>query len=63
MHKTAYVEYRPLGVLGVIAPWNYPFHNMFNHVVSVRPPPSPSSSSLVLLLLLLPLRIRLAIDQ
>jgi acyl-CoA reductase-like NAD-dependent aldehyde dehydrogenase len=24
MHKTAYVEYVPLGVLGVIAPWNYP---------------------------------------
>ncbi len=34
MHKTAYVEYRPLGVLGVIAPWNYPFHNMYNHVIS-----------------------------
>jgi acyl-CoA reductase-like NAD-dependent aldehyde dehydrogenase len=24
IHKTAYVEYVPLGVLGVIAPWNYP---------------------------------------
>ena len=24
VHKTAYVEYMPLGVLGVIAPWNYP---------------------------------------
>ena len=24
MHKSAYVEYVPLGVLGVIAPWNYP---------------------------------------
>lgn len=23
-HKTAYVEYMPLGVMGVIAPWNYP---------------------------------------
>jgi len=34
MHKNAYVEYQPLGVLGVIAPWNYPFHNMLNHVVS-----------------------------
>lgn len=34
MHKTAYVEYVPLGVLGVIAPWNYPFHNMLNHVIS-----------------------------
>ena len=34
MHKTAYVEYVPLGVLGIIAPWNYPFHNMLNHVLS-----------------------------
>lgn len=34
MHKKAYVEYQPLGVLGVIAPWNYPFHNMYNHVIS-----------------------------
>lgn len=34
MHKTAYVEYVPFGVLGVIAPWNYPFHNMLNHVIS-----------------------------
>uniref|UniRef100_A0A6S8YE02 Aldehyde dehydrogenase domain-containing protein n=1 Tax=Ditylum brightwellii TaxID=49249 RepID=A0A6S8YE02_9STRA len=34
MHKTAYVEYVPFGVLGVIAPWNYPFHNMLNHIIS-----------------------------
>ena len=34
LHKTAYVEYVPCGVLGVIAPWNYPFHNMLNHVIS-----------------------------
>lgn len=34
MHKTAYVEYVPYGVLGIIAPWNYPFHNMLNHVIS-----------------------------
>ena len=33
MHKTAYVKYLPYGVLGVIAPWNYPFHNMLNHVI------------------------------
>lgn len=25
---------RPLGVIGVIAPWNYPFHNVYNHIVS-----------------------------
>ena len=23
-----------MGVIGVIAPWNYPFHNVFNHIVS-----------------------------
>jgi len=34
LHKSAYVEYVPLGVLGIIAPWNYPFHNMLNHVLS-----------------------------
>jgi len=34
VHKTARVEYHPLGVLGVIAPWNYPFHNLWNHIVS-----------------------------
>lgn len=34
VHKNAYVEYVPYGVLGVIAPWNYPFHNMLNHVIS-----------------------------
>ena len=28
-HKAARVEYLPLGVIGVIAPWNFPFHNMF----------------------------------
>jgi acyl-CoA reductase-like NAD-dependent aldehyde dehydrogenase len=27
MHKKAWVEYVPLGVIVPIAPWNYPFHN------------------------------------
>jgi acyl-CoA reductase-like NAD-dependent aldehyde dehydrogenase len=34
LHKSAWVEYVPMGVLATIAPWNYPFHNMINHVVS-----------------------------
>jgi len=34
MHKRAYVEYLPLGVVATIAPWNYPFHNLLNHVIS-----------------------------
>ena len=34
MHKSASVVYSPLGVVGVIAPWNYPFYNLVNHVAS-----------------------------
>jgi acyl-CoA reductase-like NAD-dependent aldehyde dehydrogenase len=34
MHKRARVEYHPLGVIGVIAPWNYPFYNLFNHIAA-----------------------------
>lgn len=29
-HRTATVEFAPLGVIGAIAPWNYPLHNVFN---------------------------------
>jgi acyl-CoA reductase-like NAD-dependent aldehyde dehydrogenase len=32
MMKKVYVEYVPLGVIGAIVPWNYPFHNVFNPV-------------------------------
>ena len=32
MMKKAYVEFVPLGVIGAIVPWNYPFHNVFNPV-------------------------------
>jgi len=28
VHKVADVVYEPLGVVGVIAPWNFPFHNL-----------------------------------
>jgi acyl-CoA reductase-like NAD-dependent aldehyde dehydrogenase len=28
-HKRAWVEWHPVGVVGVIAPWNFPFHNLF----------------------------------
>ncbi len=28
MHKAARVVYQPLGVVGVICPWNFPFHNI-----------------------------------
>lgn len=33
-HKSASVEYMPLGVIAAIAPWNYPLHNLFNPVVA-----------------------------
>ena len=29
-YKKAWVEYHPVGVVGAIVPWNYPFHNIFN---------------------------------
>ena len=32
MMKNVYVEFIPLGVIGAIVPWNYPFHNVFNPV-------------------------------
>lgn len=34
LHKTARVEYHPLGVIGAIVPWNYPFHNIFNPMLA-----------------------------
>lgn len=30
--KKVRVEYIPLGVIGAIVPWNYPFHNLFNPI-------------------------------
>ncbi|KAJ1428867.1 putative aldehyde dehydrogenase [Ochromonadaceae sp. CCMP2298] len=32
MMKKVHVEYRPVGVVGALIPWNYPFHNVFNPV-------------------------------
>jgi len=29
MHKKAWVEWSALGVVGVICPWNFPFHNIY----------------------------------
>lgn len=33
-HKKARIEYRPLGVVGCIIPWNYPFQNIFSSLVA-----------------------------
>lgn len=33
-HKRATVEFMPLGVIGAIAPWNYPIHNFLNPVLA-----------------------------
>mmetsp|Transcript_31916 Transcript_31916/g.74705 ORF Transcript_31916/g.74705 Transcript_31916/m.74705 type:complete len:611 (+) Transcript_31916:72-1904(+) len=34
LHKTSRVEWVPVGVVGAIVPWNYPFHNVFNPVIA-----------------------------
>lgn len=33
-HKLARVEYHPVGVMGCIVSWNYPFHNVMGPVIS-----------------------------
>ena len=33
VHKAVRVEYQPLGVVGVLCPWNFPFHNVFCPVI------------------------------
>eukprot|EP00931_Biecheleriopsis_adriatica_P032462 TRINITY_DN18941_c0_g1_i1.p1 TRINITY_DN18941_c0_g1~~TRINITY_DN18941_c0_g1_i1.p1 ORF type:complete len:641 (-),score=136.65 TRINITY_DN18941_c0_g1_i1:141-2015(-) len=34
LHKTSRVEWEPVGVVGAIVPWNYPFHNVFNPLIA-----------------------------
>ncbi|CAK9007918.1 unnamed protein product [Durusdinium trenchii] len=34
LHKTSRLEWVPVGVVGAIVPWNYPFHNVFNPIVA-----------------------------
>ncbi|XP_059646585.1 aldehyde dehydrogenase 22A1 isoform X2 [Cornus florida] len=34
LHKTSKVEFHPLGVIGAIVSWNYPFHNIFNPMLA-----------------------------
>lgn len=34
LHKRAIVSWEPLGVLAILAPNNYPFHNVYGHIVS-----------------------------
>jgi acyl-CoA reductase-like NAD-dependent aldehyde dehydrogenase len=33
LHKKARLEFHPLGVIGAIIPWNYPFQNIMNPVI------------------------------
>lgn len=33
LHKKASIQYPPLGVIGVITPWNYPLQNIFGPVI------------------------------
>ena len=34
LHKRGRIEYRPLGVVACIVPWNYPFQNIFGSLVA-----------------------------
>ena len=34
LHKKAVIEFHPLGVIGVICPWNYPFQNILGPTIS-----------------------------
>ncbi|WCJ23321.1 aldehyde dehydrogenase 22A1 [Euphorbia peplus] len=34
LHKKSKVEFHPLGVIGAIVSWNYPFHNIFNPMLA-----------------------------
>ena len=34
MHKYAWVEYHPRGLVAAIVSWNYPFHNVFGPIVA-----------------------------
>jgi acyl-CoA reductase-like NAD-dependent aldehyde dehydrogenase len=33
LHKTARLEYHPLGVVAAITPWNYPYQNIVNPII------------------------------
>lgn len=33
LHKRAHLEFRPLGVIGAIIPWNYPLQNILNPII------------------------------
>ena len=33
IHKTATIEFHPLGVVGVISPWNFPFQNILGPMI------------------------------
>ena len=33
LHKKAWLEYHPLGILAAIIPWNYPFQNIVNPLI------------------------------
>ena len=33
-HKVPRIEYHPVGVMGAIVSWNYPFHNVIGPIIS-----------------------------
>jgi acyl-CoA reductase-like NAD-dependent aldehyde dehydrogenase len=34
LHKQAYIDYVPYGVIGIIIPWNFPIHNALSHITT-----------------------------
>jgi acyl-CoA reductase-like NAD-dependent aldehyde dehydrogenase len=34
LHKKGWIEYRPLGVVACIVPWNYPFQNIYGSLIA-----------------------------
>ena len=34
LHKTSRIEFFPVGLVGAIVPWNYPFHNVLNPIAA-----------------------------
>jgi acyl-CoA reductase-like NAD-dependent aldehyde dehydrogenase len=34
LHKSVCIDYFPYGVMGIIIPWNFPFHNAISHILT-----------------------------
>lgn len=34
LHKSVSIDYVPYGVIGIIIPWNFPYHNALSHIIT-----------------------------